>query len=77
MIDHQACQELGAQGGQISPTSPTSGMSALPESPSKKRESYAVIDFVSMAALSNAKRQLPEEEGGVKTRHNSTLSEMQ
>ncbi|XP_012941093.1 uncharacterized protein LOC106012510 [Aplysia californica] len=80
VIDHQNPGQEGvgapASLSNQSPTSPTSGVS-LPESPSKKRESYAMIDFNRTAALSNATRPVTmEEEGGRKTRHNSTISDM-
>lgn len=80
VIDHnnQSNEALpsggGGNAGNNSPTSPTSCMS-IPESPSRKTESYAMIDFDRTVALSNATR-LTEDGGSRKTRHNSTISEM-
>ena len=82
MIDHQAGE--GGPPANVSPTTPTAGASILfPESPSKQRESYAMIDFNRTAALSNATRiplNLADEEERKtrhdkerKTRHDSTL----
>ncbi|KAK6987075.1 fibroblast growth factor receptor substrate 2-like isoform X1 [Biomphalaria glabrata] len=74
MIDHKA-QSNDNLPGNNSPTSPTSCVS-LPESPSRKTESYAMIDFDRTAALSNATRPKEDDEGVRKTRHNSTISDM-
>ncbi|KAH9508661.1 hypothetical protein Btru_049556 [Bulinus truncatus] len=74
MIDHKA-QSNETLPGNYSPTSPTSCVS-LPESPSRKTESYAKIDFDRTAALSNATRPKEDDEGVRKTRHNSTISDM-
>ncbi|GFO43537.1 fibroblast growth factor receptor substrate 2-like [Plakobranchus ocellatus] len=62
----------GAAGnGNNSPISPTD-LTPFPESPSRKTESYAVIDFDRTVALSNVTKPV-EDEGGRKTRHNSTI----
>ncbi|CAG5124457.1 unnamed protein product [Candidula unifasciata] len=80
VIDHNnqsneaVSSNVGGNAGNNSPTSPTSCMS-IPESPSRKTESYAMIDFDRTVALSNATR-LTEDGGTRKTRHNSTISDM-
>ncbi|CAL1546812.1 unnamed protein product [Lymnaea stagnalis] len=73
VIDHKN-QSNDNLPGNNSPTSPTSCVS-FPESPSRKTESYAMIDFGRTAALSQTVRPV-EDEGGRKTRHNSTISDM-
>lgn len=60
----------------ISPTSPVS-FNTFPDSPSKKTDSYARIDFDRTQALSNsAKGPTDGDEGLRKTRHNSTISDV-
>ncbi|XP_050392892.2 fibroblast growth factor receptor substrate 2 [Patella vulgata] len=59
----------------ISPTSPVS-FSSLPESPSKKTESYAMIDFDRMAALTRKNNDQAAGPNDRKTRHNSTIGDI-
>lgn len=48
---------------------------AVPDSPSKRTESYAMIDFNRTVALSNSAKQVTDNEEGLrKTRHNSTIN---
>ncbi|KAL4233548.1 Phenylalanyl-tRNA synthetase [Mactra antiquata] len=48
---------------------------AVPDSPSKRTESYAMIDFDRTVALSNSAKQVTDNEEGLrKTRHNSTIN---
>ncbi|XP_060596711.1 fibroblast growth factor receptor substrate 3-like [Ruditapes philippinarum] len=47
----------------------------VPDSPSKRTESYAMIDFNRTVALSNSAKPVGENEEGLrKTRHNSTIN---
>lgn len=47
----------------------------VPDSPSKRTESYAMIDFNRTVALSNSAKPVSENEEGLrKTRHNSTIN---
>lgn len=47
----------------------------VPDSPSKRTESYAMIDFNRTVALSNSAKTASENEEGLrKTRHNSTIN---
>ncbi|GFS09249.1 fibroblast growth factor receptor substrate 3 [Elysia marginata] len=72
LIDHEIQNSESVFGGAgNSPISPT-GVTAFPESPSRKTQSYATIDFDRTKALSNATKPV-EDEGGRKTRHNSTI----
>lgn len=58
------------------PPSPLSLLS-VPDSPSRRTESYATIDFNKTVALSNsAKPSATPDEGQRKTRHNSTINEL-
>ena len=64
-----------SSGGCVSPTSPLS-FSSFPESPGKRTESYAEIDFNKTAALSNSAMITNDNDLGLrKTRHNSTISD--
>lgn len=64
-----------SSGGCVSPTSPL-GFSSFPESPGKRTESYAEIDFNKTAALSSSAKSSNENDLGLrKTRHNSTISD--
>lgn len=56
-----------------SPTSPLS-FNSFPESPCKKTESYAMIDFPRTVALSKASGT--DDDGLRKTRHNSSISDL-
>lgn len=60
--------------GAVPPASPISTTS-VPESPSRRTESYATIDFHKTAALSNSGRS-SNDEGFRKTRHNSNIEEL-
>ena len=60
--------------GAVPPASPISLTSSIPESPSRRTESYATIDFHKTAALSSAKTS--NDEGIRKTRHNSNIEEL-
>lgn len=72
LIDHEIQNSESACGGAgNSPISPT-GLPSFPDSPSRKTQSYATIDFDRTVALSNATKPV-EDEGGRKTRHNSTI----
>ena len=71
LIDHDQNIENANGGAGNSPISPT-GLTPFPESPSRKTGSYATIDFDRTVALSNATKPV-EDEGGRKTRHNSTI----
>ncbi|GAB1598602.1 fibroblast growth factor receptor substrate 2-like [Argonauta hians] len=65
-----------SSGGCVSPTSPLS-FSSFPESPGKRTESYAEIDFNKTAALSSSAKSSNENDLGLrKTRHNSTISDL-
>lgn len=57
-------------------SAPTLSVSfAGPDSPSKRTESYAMIDFNRTVALSNSAKTVTENEEGLrKTRHNSTIN---
>ncbi|XP_060068378.1 fibroblast growth factor receptor substrate 3-like [Ylistrum balloti] len=62
--------------GTTTPTSPVSYNSYPAESPSKRTDSYTVIDFAKTQALSNSSRVMSDAagEGIRKTRHNSTIT---
>ncbi len=60
--------------GPVPPASPISLTSSIPESPSRRTESYATIDFHKTAALSTAKTA--SDDGSRKTRHNSNIEEL-
>ncbi|KAK3598831.1 hypothetical protein CHS0354_007438 [Potamilus streckersoni] len=64
----------GIGGSTISPTSVS--FSVVPDSPSKRTESYAMIDFNRTVALSNSARTVTDDEGLRKTRHNSTINDV-
>ena len=61
--------------GVVPPASPISLTSSIPESPSRRTESYATIDFHKTAALSNSAKS-SNDEGFRKTRHNSNIEEL-
>ncbi|XP_069102805.1 fibroblast growth factor receptor substrate 2-like [Argopecten irradians] len=62
--------------GSTTPTSPVSYNPYPAESPSKRTDSYTVIDFAKTQALSNSSRVMSDAagEGIRKTRHNSTIT---
>ncbi|XP_041351750.1 fibroblast growth factor receptor substrate 2-like [Gigantopelta aegis] len=69
------CSESLANGVLASPTSAHS-LSVFPESPCRKTESYAMIDFDKTVALSNTAKNVDDlrvEPGVRKTRHNSVI----
>ncbi len=61
--------------GPVPPASPISLASSNPESPSRRTESYATIDFHKTAALSNSVKS-SSDDGFRKTRHNSNIEEL-
>lgn len=61
--------------GPVPPASPISLASSNPESPSRRTESYATIDFHKTAALSNSVKS-SRDDGFRKTRHNSNIEEL-
>ncbi|XP_067675279.1 fibroblast growth factor receptor substrate 3-like [Haliotis asinina] len=68
----------GTNGASASPTSPTS-FGSFPESPCRKTDSYAMIDFNKTAALLIAAKNVDDSRGGSggrKTRHNSVITDM-
>ena len=60
--------------GPNPPASPISLTASIPDSPSRRTESYAQIDFHKTAAL--VKGTNNEDEGSRKTRHNSNIDEL-
>ncbi|XP_064617975.1 fibroblast growth factor receptor substrate 2-like [Liolophura sinensis] len=78
-LDLNQASESAVGGASATPTSPT-GQTSVPDSPTKRnaeRESYATIDFHKTTALHNSgKGTVEEEEGARKTRHSSTISEL-
>ncbi len=66
---------MGLGGAGVPPASPISLTASIPESPSRRTESYATIDFHKTAALSNSAKS-SNDEGFRKTRHNSNIEEL-
>lgn len=67
----------GPPGQPISPVTLTSTLSLTPESPNKPSEGYATIDFNKTVALCSVTcPSILEDEGSRKTRHNSTISDL-
>ena len=78
-LDLEKGSDNASTGPSTSPTSPVSLTPSNPESPSRRTESYAMIDFNKTAALSNSakpKAASEDDEGYRKTRHNSNIDEL-
>ena len=73
-LDLKGSSDNLSNGGVVPPASPISLTSSIPESPSRRTESYATIDFHKTAALSSAKSS--NDDGFRKTRHNSNIEEL-
>ncbi|XP_013416708.1 fibroblast growth factor receptor substrate 2 [Lingula anatina] len=76
-LDLEKTPDDRVNGADKVPPSPLSLLS-VPDSPSRKTESYATIDFNKTAALSKTAGPSPgQDEGQRKTRHNSTIADLE
>ncbi|KAK2147868.1 hypothetical protein LSH36_533g01047 [Paralvinella palmiformis] len=73
-LDLLSSSDSVANGSNQSPVSPVS--SSNPESPTRRTDTYAMIDIERTQALNNRLKNTADDEGSRKTRHNSNIEEL-